>query len=1090
MMSQFENGSGCAIAEPAALSTNTQTSSYPNATPESPAPQPLQADRGNLKLALELLAAGQCPLPVSPAFPAEKYRAHPGADEKPKLDKDGAPLARFTGKNPSFLNADGHPMTICHGKYKDTPPTEAELRGMFENPATGIGLLGSYGGVHCIDLDRKDFATQEDCDAAFLALQQNPLLAGAPIDRTPGGGYHILIRLSSKPGFTNLSVVEGGHHAGELLGHGRFFVTAPTRGPDGKSYETIQTGEPPLIEDLGAIGIYKYSSASAKKSTPPMVNSAPKPKLTANITPGCAAPIDLDRLVTDNTRSAIAGDDWKGDRSDTLTTAANDIFGWGNWCQTNNVPLSGDPESLVFDAGRALGLDDDRIERIIKTIDTGAAQPSCVMAGGDESAWKRVWKLEPAYKPVKAKKAAKPTPFKDDDHEEGYSSTPLTGLCHVSFVITGEAIVPRTIQVSGHLKATAHTNSEEGADAGLYLEFSTQRGCERTWTMPRRMVGDPNLAITELAARGFWYNHDQKKLLVKYIVEMGRDLATAYTIVQKTGWVEGVDGSLSFVLHSETIGDASIRYLDVEPPAHPLLQRVGVLRNWQQTIGAMSAGNSRLLGAIGYALAPPLMKILGIEGGGLHYFGSSSTGKTTALGVANSVTGEQRPATWNSTANGLDALAEAHSDGMYPIDEIGQALAKTVDESSYNLANGTGRTRMTKELSARKIKTWRTLFFSTGEFAMLPFLKTAGITAKGGQEARMPSVPADAGRGLGLFDTIHSWATPQEFADELKTQGSINGGTALVAFLEKLVPASSSQEWIDRQKSRHQAIVNKLKGTTIDPDGTVGRVARRFALIQLALELAQEWGVTLFPEGQVEWAVESLFTDWIEARGGAGSIDIRQAMDRIEALFVAQEFGDRMRHVTGDRKDGIVRNLLATKVGPDFLVPPSVFDAELAQDVDRRLLIAEMQKRGWLQAPTGNDTRPTKVRRIPGDETSRRVFEFTRFWAGDFEELPPVANSVTSPGNRPGNTPIEAHNLDTVTVTAPEKLVTGPIACYQTPVTPENRALHSVQPPCYRVTTISGSEEGIENENKKIFYESDHVDLEPDFDWAVAGVVA
>jgi predicted P-loop ATPase len=415
MTTQIESGSGCTIAKPAALSTNTQASSCFNITPESPAPQPLQADRGNLKLALELLAAGQCPLPVCPALPAEKYPAHPGADGKPKLDKNGDPIPGFTGKNPSYVTHDGHPLVVYHGKYKDTPPTEADIRDLFENPANGIGLLGGYGGVHCIDIDRKDFATQADCDAAFLALQQNPLLAGAPIDRTPGGGYHILIRLSSKPGFTNLSVVEGGHHAGELLGHGRFFVTAPTLGPDGKSYETIQTGEPPLVEDLGAIGIYKYS-ASAKKSTPPKVtNSAPKPKLTANITPGCAAPIDLDRLVTDNTRSAIAGDDWKGDRSDTLTTAANDIFGWGNFCQTNNISISGDPESLVYEAGRALDLDDDRIERIIKTIDTGAAQPSCVMAGGDESAWKRVWKLEPAYKPAKAKKAAKPKGFADTD---------------------------------------------------------------------------------------------------------------------------------------------------------------------------------------------------------------------------------------------------------------------------------------------------------------------------------------------------------------------------------------------------------------------------------------------------------------------------------------------------------------------------------------------------------------------------------------------------------------------------------------------------------------------------------------------------
>lgn len=1083
MAPQIESGLGCAIAKPADPSTNTQTISCSNTSLETPTPQTIGVDRGNLGLALELWAAGHCPLPVTPAYPAEQYPAHPGPDRKPKLDENGDLLPRFIGKNPSFVSADGYPHVVFHGKYKDQPPTEDEIRHWFENPVNGIGLMGGHGGVHCIDLDQKNFATQEDCDAAFLALQQNPLLAGAPIDRTPGGGYHILIRLNSEPGFTNISVAEGGHHAGELLGRGRFFVIAPTKGPDGKSYETIQTGVPPLVEDLGAIGIHKYSKAKpASKPSTPKTSVPSKPKLSADTAPGSAAPIDLARLVTDNTRSAIAGDDWKGDRSDTLTTAIHDIWGWANWCQTNNVSVSGDPESLIFEAGRALELDDDRIERIIKTVDIGAAQPACVMAGGDESAWKRVRKLEPAYKPAKppTKKTAKPQPFKDSDHEPGYSSSPEKGLTHVKFSMVGDEILTEIIEVGGHLIVKAHTNNTEGCEVGLYLEFQDQRGRLRTWTMPRRLIGDPNAAISELASRGYFFDYDQKRLLVKYLVELGCGLETAYTIAPRTGWIE-VDGVQSFVLHSETIGSDSVRYLDVEPPANPLIQRCGDLQEWQRTIGAMAIGNSRLLGAIGIGLAPPLLKILGIEGGGVHYFGSSSTGKSTALAASISVTGELRFATWNSTTNGLEAGAEAHSDLLYPIDEIGQALPKTVDEASYNLANGAGRTRMTKDLSARKIKTWRTLFFSTGEFAMLPFLKTAGITAKGGQEARMPSVPADAGRGLGLFDTIHQWRTPQEFSDELKTQGQINKGTALAAFLERLVPVADNPDWIDRQKSRHQVITNQLKGSTIDPDGTVGRVARRFALIQLALELAQEWRVTLFPEGQVGWAIGRLFSDWIEARGGAGSIDIQQACDRIEGLFVGAEFGDRIRHLTGERRDAVVRNLLAIKRGEEFLVPVPVFNAEIAQGVDRQLLIAEMQKRGWI-APPGADNRPAVQRKIEGQ--NGRYFAFYRFWDGD-DDI--VSTPVTKPEKTVVTLPVTAenhtgHGFDRVT---------NDIAGNQTPVTAETLTERALQPSGNRVTAISGYEEGIEKENKKLFSDSDHVDLDPDdFDWSVAGAVA
>lgn len=626
--------------------------------------------------------------------------------------------------------------------------------------------------------------------------------------------------------------------------------------------------------------------------------------------------------------------------------------------------------------------------------------------------------------------------------------------------------------------------------------------------MARRLIGDPNAAISELASRGYFFDYDQKRLLVKYLVELGRGLETAYTIAPRTGWIE-VDGVQSFVLHSETIGSDSVRYLDVEPPANPLIQRCGDLQSWQRTIGAMATGNSRMIAAVGMGLAPVLLKILGIESGGILIYGASSTGKTTALNVAASVTGERTLSTFNATANGTEAAAEAHSDLPLLNDEMGMCDPRGLANTVYMLGNEGGKTRMTKTLAARDSKCWRLLFLGTGEIPLIDHLRSAGISTKGGVEARMPSVPADAGRGLGAFDTIHQFATPQQFSDELKHQALLNRGCVLVAFLERLVPVANDPEWVDRQRKRHLAITTKLIGTTIDPDGTVGRVARRFALIQLALELAKAWGVTLFPEGQVEWAIGRLFSDWIDARGGAGSIDIRQAMDRIKALFVSQEFGARIRHVTRDREGQIVQNLLAHKVGGEFLVPTSVFDSEFAQGVDRRLLIAALQKEGWLQPPTGNDTRPTKLRRITGVDGPQRVFEFHRFWGGEDDDSPPVrdlgyavtnpvkpsgmtvAAPAADPGYTSGYTQIETYNLDTATVSATEKPVTRPIACNQAPVTPETQASHSFEAPCNRVTAISGYEEGIENENKKLFSDSDHVDLDPDdFDWSVAGAVA
>jgi putative DNA primase/helicase len=683
----------------------------------------------------------------------------------------------------------------------------------------------------------------------------------------------------------------------------------------------------------------------------------------------------------------------------------------------------------------------------------------------------------------RSKQASKPVAIDTSDEYPAFTSSLEEGLLAHSYLMVFDKVVTESVKVGSHLVAVARANNAERNDAGIYLEFKTQCGSIRTWTMPRRLLGDLNQIVSELAAREYHYNHVAKGELNQYLVGLGLGLDMTYIITPKTGWIES-GGVLSFALHNETIGDTSIRYLDVEPPPNPLLQRVGDLQSWQRTIGEMTAGNSRLIGAIGMGLAPTLLRCLEIEGGGLHIFGASSTGKTTALSVAISVTGEQRPATWNSTSNGLEAGAEAHSDLLYPLDEIGQALPKTVDDASYSLANGAGKTRMSKDLAARNIKLWRTLFLSTGEFAMLPFLQSAGITGKGGQEARMPSVPADAARGLGVFDTIHSWASPQEFADALRASAQSNRGAVLVEFLKHMVPVANTAEWVDRQKARHQTITNKLKGATIDPDGTVGRVARRFALIQLALELAQEWGVTLFPEGQVEWAIDRLFTAWIEARGGAGSIDIKQACDRIEHLFVTSQHGDRV-WVSGDQKR-IIRNFLAYSIGDDFLVPSSVFDNELATGVDRKMLIAELRKRGWLAGP---DSQGKSAHSKSVNGKKQRVYVFRRFWENEPESGPPRPAPTLVKVGVPPQKPTETFTEKGSQPGTPEPVME------HLGVPAETAATQGLQPTGTPEHRFEGMRELERAKNKKNIFGSEqpdgHIeidDVNADVDWTVPSV--
>ena len=81
-------------------------------------------------------------------------------------------------------------------------------------------------------------------------------------------------------------------------------------------------------------------------------------------------------------------------RSHSLTYALREFYGWENWAAQNRVPMSGDAEDLARQAGEALEIDGDRIERIIQSLpDPTNCVPAVVFAGGEISAWKRIWKL-------------------------------------------------------------------------------------------------------------------------------------------------------------------------------------------------------------------------------------------------------------------------------------------------------------------------------------------------------------------------------------------------------------------------------------------------------------------------------------------------------------------------------------------------------------------------------------------------------------------------------------------------------------------------------------------------------------------------
>ncbi len=352
------------------------------------------------KETIDWLVANNFPaLPVAPQQEPHKY---PKRNKKGLIEYEGdgtTPKPLFTGKNPSYLDKGGIPHLINHHKYRERLPTKEEYDKWFGNPQNGVGTLGGWNDATWIDLDVKNFESASDCEAAALEIIEK-LAAHFPyFERTHSGGYRILIshpdankttkECQSK--ITNFALNAGGKHVGECLSKGRFTVLAPTVGTSGNSYENINRAKAVPVGDLADIGIYSSRSKQRKQST---AKTKSKSKSTKSSPSTCG--IDLEKLITPNAKQILYGNSTSGDRSADLAAFIQEVYGWLNWCNQNNVPFSGDAYDLSSHAGEALGIDSDRIDRILDGIDLDNCIPAAEEEGGTEACWKKIKSLDKA----------------------------------------------------------------------------------------------------------------------------------------------------------------------------------------------------------------------------------------------------------------------------------------------------------------------------------------------------------------------------------------------------------------------------------------------------------------------------------------------------------------------------------------------------------------------------------------------------------------------------------------------------------------------------------------------------------------------
>ena len=97
----------------------------------------------------------------------------------------------------------------------------------------------------------------------------------------------------------------------------------------------------------------------------------------------------------------------------------------------------------------------------------------------------------------------------------------------------------------------------------------------------------------------------------------------------------------AFVFPDEVIGqpeDVEVIYQPASLGNHAY-RTCGTFEDWKSGVAVLARGNSRIQLALSTALAGPLLRLVPMEGGGIHLRGASSTGKTTSLQAAGSIWG-------------------------------------------------------------------------------------------------------------------------------------------------------------------------------------------------------------------------------------------------------------------------------------------------------------------------------------------------------------------------------------------------------------------------------------------------------------------
>lgn len=357
-------------------------------------------------------------------------------------------------------------------------------------------------------------------------------------------------------------------------------------------------------------------------------------------------------------------------------------------------------------------------------------------------------------------------------------------------------------------------------------------------------------------------NADKRKALAHYIGSArpkGRRL-----LVQTVGWHRDLFALTTEVIGQTTRSNPKIVYVRPEIVEETKFGKHGTLAGWKTEVAAPAAESPVMVLGICAALAAPLVGLCGLEGGGWHLVGPSSSGKTITLVVARSVSGEATRGdlvTWRITTNAVEAVAFAYNHTLVCMDDTDQlagsvkARANAMREFAHQLANGSGKRRLTassKGIASVPTMKWKTLLLSNGVQNLADIVRGGGDERLPSEQVRFCDLPAVVGGTTGVFSKLPSGcATLDAALHKIETACQSNYGTALRAFVAKVVKDQN------QAKPRVADLMKRFEKLALvsSEDEWEIRFAKKFGVAYAAGILGIEYGVLPWTQKALQGAI-------------------------------------------------------------------------------------------------------------------------------------------------------------------------------------------------------------------------------------------